>query len=348
MQVGNTTVTIGGGAALLTLPDVKFMSLTDLDNQFIPSRNTIRKFSDSEDLGDETGWNVSGSVATPINGFGNPILSLNGFHAKFDDKDNARCVTDAANGTSCKFTSLIDDPNQGNTLSSMVTGSVFTTSTQRDVENWGVAIESKWQIGGNVMGVTQMPKRRYLALGADIRGIEQDVTLRGENINPGGGTPNPVSYDEDLDTRYTGVYAAWGGDYSLPFLSELTGSLGLQSSFMLRGGIYHAETDYTGNVSAIGRANAQTLNLSRDDTAFIGGLVLETRKRLGRRAMLSLKSEYEYYSWVPEMKLNDTDVSFGSTFQGINNGTSIGDDDAFSARTTLRLTIGLGPDSLYE
>lgn len=348
MQVGSSTVSVGAGPARLTLPDVEFMSFTDLDNGFIPSRNTIRKFSDGHDFGEETGWNVSGSITVPVSGFGNPILSLNGFHSRIDDSDSAQCESNPPGATSCKFTALIDNPNENNTLSSTVAGSAFTTSTDREVAHWGVSAESKWQLGETVMGITQSPKRRYMALGVDFRGIDQDVSILGTNTNPGGGQPNLVTYSERLDTQYAGVYASWGGDYSLPFLSNLTAGLGLQSSFLLRGGVYYADTDYSGAISSIGRGAAQALNLSRDDTAFIGGIVLETRKRIGRRAVLSLKSEYEYYSWVPEMHLNDTDVSPGNTFQGINNGTRIGSEDAFSARTILRLTFGLGPSELYQ
>ena len=50
-----------------------------------------------------------------------------------------------------------------------------------------------------------------------------------------------------------------------------------------------------------------TLNLSNDDVAFIGGLVLETRKQINARATLSLKSEFEYYSYVPKMTYNTFD-----------------------------------------
>lgn len=35
-------------------------------------------------------------------------------------------------------------------------------------------------------------------------------------------------------------------------------------------------------------------------------------------------------------------------FNGGNAVTSIGDDDAFSMKTSLRLTIKLGPDSVIE
>ena len=42
-----------------------------------------------------------------------------------------------------------------------------------------------------------------------------------------------------------------------------------------------------------------------------------------------------------------TDVSIGPNVV-VEAGTSIGDDDAFAMRTSLRLTIKLGPDSLFE
>ncbi len=88
----------------------------------------------------------------------------------------------------------------------------------------------------------------------------------------------------------------------------------------------------------------QTLSLSENNTAFIAGLTLETRKQLNPRTTLSLRSDYSHYSWVPVMRYND--VVGAST--GPNAGTSIGSDSAFSTRTTLRLTIKLGPRAIME
>ena len=149
---------------------------------------------------------------------------------------------------------------------------------------------------------------------------------------------------DSIDTRYYGAYLAWGGDYA-PFLfRNLWNKLGLQSSFRLRGGVYHVEADYDG-VSDISQFETpRSLSLSTSDVAFIGGLVLETRKQIGRRSALSLSSTYEYYSWVPRMRYSDFDAGI---MTGPNVGTSIGDDDAFSMRTSLRLTIGLGPRTLF-
>jgi len=69
------------------------------------------------------------------------------------------------------------------------------------------------------------------------------------------------------------------------------------------------------------------LSLSGDDITFIGSLVLETRKRIGWCTMPSLENEYGYYSYVPEMLYNDTDVSSLVSQAGMNSGTSIGEDD---------------------
>lgn len=200
------------------------------------------------------------------------------------------------------------------------------------------------------MGVTRGPNRRYLALGADARGIDQDLDLR---ITTAPAFGVEFGYSENLDTRYYGAFLALGGDYSPMLFKGLWGALGLQSSFRLQGGVYHADTDYSGNAFVpIGNAvlvaqQTGNLSLSNDEVAFIGGLTLETRKRLGRRSFLSLKSEYEYYSYVPEILYNNNDQRTGSQTVGNQVGTVISDNDAFSARTSLRLTIKLGPDHLF-
>ena len=79
---------------------------------------------------------------------------------------------------------------------------------------WGVLLESNWTLNSSVIGVTRAPHRRTLALGEDIRGDVVITTTR-----PGFTT---ATYNEGLDTRYYDVYAAWGCDYSIPFLSSLS------------------------------------------------------------------------------------------------------------------------------
>ncbi len=349
MQVGNTTVSVGGGTAILTLPDVP--SLIARHSSAAPF-SQLEDFKFSDDFGDEIGWNVNGSIAVPFGA--NKTLSLGGFWANIDDKDSATCITTAA-GQNCRLFPLFDpDPAVLNSSSTAnIVGRTYASDAERDVDQWGVSLESRWNLTPEVMGVTRAPKRRTFTLGADIRGIDQDLDVSFLSNNP---VVGPATYTEDLDTRYYGAYAAWGGDYTLPFLSGVTSGLGLRSSFLLRGGVYYADTDYSGrivddnSVTQSGFTASSALSLSRTDTAFIGGLVLETSKRIGARAMLSLKSEYEYYSYVPEMAYNQVDVTVGTTVLGAGGqvGTRIGSDGAFSAKTSLRLTIKLGPREIME
>ena len=78
------------------------------------------------------------------------------------------------------------------------------------------------------------------------------------------------------------------------------------------------------------------LSKSSDDLAFIGTVSLETRKQIGLRTSLSLWTDYEYISSVPEMRYANT-----------SRPTRISDDDVFASRTMLRLNIGLGSQQLY-
>jgi hypothetical protein len=73
-----------------------------------------------------------------------------------------------------------------------------------------------------------------------------------------------------------------------------------------------------------------------------GAVSFETRKQLGPRTSLSLVTDYEYYSYAPQMKYVDADVVPGFRFEGGVNKTNISDSDAFEVRTTLRLNIALG------
>ena len=77
-------------------------------------------------------------------------------------------------------------------------------------------------------------------------------------------------------------------------------------------------------------------SLSKDDLAFIGSVSFETRKQFGPRTSLSLWSDYEYISSVPEMRDSNGDRPARTE-----------DDSAFATRTMLRLNIGLGPAPLY-
>ena len=178
----------------------------------------------------------------------------------------------------------------------------------------------------------------YFIVGADVRGIDQDNTLR-SSVGPA------FSYKESLETTYTGGYIGVGGEYSfgfIPFVGSavkgvggLYDRLGLRTFINLRAGLYNADTDYDGRFAS-GSFNSR-LSKSNDDLAFIGTVSLETRKQIGMRTSLSLWTDYEYISSVPEMRYADD-----------NRPTRIDDDAIFASRTMLRLNIGLGSQQLYS
>lgn len=272
---------------------------------------------------------------------GGRSVTLSGFWSEIDDTDTSSCTRTGP--VFCSWVQLSDNP-------AAIGFAIFNSATYRttrDVNHWGVSLEGSRTLAPGVMGVTQAPYPRTLSLGADIRGIDQDISLRTTATS----LPSPVAYTEDLDARYYGLYAKWGGDYSPLLFKGLWQRMGLQSSFRLQGGIYYADTDYSGTITGfVGGVTGTngSLSLSRDDVAFIGGLTLETRKQIGRRATLSLTSNYDYYSFVPDMRYNDVNTNPNPLTTGPNNGTHIGSDDAFSMRTSLRLTVKLGPDSVFE
>ncbi|MET0157614.1 MAG: hypothetical protein ABW197_06505, partial [Methyloceanibacter sp.] len=105
----------------------------------------------------------------------------------------------------------------------------------------------------------------------------------------------------------------------------------------LRAGLYNADTDYDGRFVAPG-ASSTRISQSNDELAFIGTVSLETRKQIGMRSSLSLWTDYEYISSVPEMRYNN----------GSGRPTRIDDDSVFASRTMLRLNIGFGPSELYQ
>ena len=155
------------------------------------------------------------------------------------------------------------------------------------------------------------------------------------------------TYKETLDTTYVGGYIGIGGEYSfgfIPFVGSavkgvggLYDRLGLRTFINLRGGLYNAETDYDGLLLFHFIPFNSKISQSNDELAFIGTVSLETRKQIGMRSSLSLWTDYEYISSVPEMRYNN----------GSGRPTQIDDDGIFASRTMLRLNIGLGPAALY-
>lgn len=94
MAVGNATVTVGGGTAILTLPDIEFTTVGD---------NTVAGIStfarnENQEIDGEIGWNINGSLEIPTNGWPGDIFAIKGFFPV--SRGMIRCVVPAIWGSS--------------------------------------------------------------------------------------------------------------------------------------------------------------------------------------------------------------------------------------------------------
>ncbi len=334
MHLGDAIITLGAGGTILTLPDVNFNYRT--------TGGFNQVFTDvlqNNEIDDEVGWNFDGSVEIPLYPLsgGYKSIVLSGFTASFEDTDALECHS--TNTSLCRWTNIIDHPTQSNSIF-VSAGFDLHTTTRREVDYWGGALEGRWYQYPGGVDYTMPGYGQYFALGVDLRTIDQALDMDGfEAQNPN----KRFEYDESLDTSYTGVFGAWGTDLGL---FEVPG---LYSSLRLQGGVYRAQTDYHGNYRSFDAVNdAGELLLSRGETVLIGGIGLEVSQKLGPRTKLSLTGDLEYISWVPDMAYNNQDATAGGTTPGPNVGTSIGGDDALSMSVGVKLTIILGPVLTHE
>jgi hypothetical protein len=342
MTVAGTTITVGGGVQLLQLPDIRYTFFSSETSGAALRKQTNDDF-------DDYGGAVNASIETPLGLWGGtPVTGVvSGFFANVQDDDHKYCASTST--AACTAESLVDRPTEPDS----VTFDAMSTNTDRDVDFWGVGGEARFgnapepvpDAGGYLF------RLGYVGLGADLRGIDQDIGLR---VRTSGVSGAAVRLNETLDTTYWGGFASIGGEYNILGYLGIGRGLGLRSLVSLRAGIYNADTDYHGRFTSVGPDSQ--LSLSHDQVAFIGGASFETRKQFGARTSLSLLTDYEYYSYAPEMRYVDADRSGcsdtpgGPLFDCAGNvrRTHIADDDAFAVRTTLRLNIGLGSAQLYD
>jgi hypothetical protein len=320
--VAGTTISVGGGVQFLSLPDVRFTTIT------APSGAVIRR-QKNDDFADYGGA-VSGELTTPLGYWDGTLVTgaVRGFFASVDDDNSVRCTS--TGGALCGTI----DPT-GTVAGPVPPGDTQTAKTERDVDFWGVAAEAKFGNPTPPPGPgPSLYRNDYFILGGDVRGLDQNTHINGKTVASG----SVFKYTEQLDTTYSGGYIGLGGEYSLGFLGVggLYDWLGLRSFVSARAGVYNANADYSGHFLPTESGAPTKLSVSEDRVAFIGGVTFETRKQLGARTSLSLATDYDYYSWAPEMRYSN----------GVRP-TRIEDGNAFSARTVLRLNIGLGPSGLY-
>ena len=309
-----TTIWVGGGVQFLSLPDIRFTEQS--------GRRQKNSESDWLDFGGAAG----GGIETALGMWGNSRVtgSVKGFFANVETDDRKGCNGDPGD---C----VVIDPATGLAFAS----STLSTKTDREADYWGGQVELKFGRAEPVHVKPNLYRNDYFIIGADVRGIDQDNTLR-----------SPVgvdfSYKESLDTTYVGGYVGLGGEYSFGFIpgiknvGGLYDRLGLRTFISGRAGLYSADTDYDGRFAT--GAFGSKISQSDDELAFIGTVSLETRKQIGMRTSLSLWTDYEYISSVPKMRYANDD----------GRPTQIDDEGVFASRTMLRLNIGLGSQQLYE
>jgi hypothetical protein len=311
-----TTIWVGGGVQFLSLPDIKFTV-----------RNG-RKQQNSESDWLDFGGAAGGGIETALGMWGNSRVTgtIKGFFANVETDDRKRC---SGGPTACAFF----DPASGLGFAT----SALSTKTDRDADYWGGQAEFKFGRAEPVYEKPNFYRNDYFIIGADVRGIDQDNRLR----SPVGTGFTSFNYTESLDTTYVGGYVGLGGEYSFGFIpgvknvGGLYDRLGLRTFVSARAGLYNADTDYNGRF-ATGSFGSR-ISQSTDELAFIGTVSLETRKQIGMRTSLSLWTDYEYISSVPQIRYADE-----------NRPTRIDDEGVFASRTMLRLNIGLGSGQLYE
>lgn len=326
--IGGTTITVGGGVQFLSLPDMNFTFKTNEDGAAVHKQTNGTL--------DNAGGAFSGALETPFGYWGGtPVTGVvSGFFANVDNSTRRKCISSGS--LECEAENIVDNPDQLDSFGF----DQFKTNTDRNVDYWGAGGEARFGRAAEPVPDSggYLFRFAYIGIGGDVRGIDQDNRLR---LTGDGFGVNELKYAETLDTTYAGAFLSLGGEYNVLGYLGIPGSWGLRSAVNLRAGIYDASTDYSGRFTP-GGGDTTHLGLSNDQVAFIGAASFETRKQLGPRTSLSLVTDYEYYSYAPEMKYVDADVLPGHTFEGNVNKTHISDSDAFEVRTTLRLNIALG------
>jgi len=312
---GGTTVWAGGGVQFLSLPEIHFTGKrhgTSLDRQ-----------PNSENGWLDFGGSTGAGLETPLGNWGgfNVTGSVDGFWSGIQNDTRTRCKSQ---DTRC----VVIDPTGASVSRSLR----LNTKTDSDIDYWGGKASLKFGTGAPTEVKPEIYRNDYWIAGFDVRGIDQD-----NRLHSSAGTV--FTYKESLDTTYTGGFIGFGGEYSFGFIpgvknvGGLYDRLGLRTFINATAGFYNANTDYSGRFT--GPASTH-LSKSSDDFAFIGTVSLETRKQLGPRTSLSLWTDYEYISSVPDLH-----------YAGAGGTTRIESDDVFATRTMLRFNIGLGSQQLY-
>ncbi len=263
-------------------------------------------------------------------------LGLKGFFGRYKSRYSSDC--NFTNTYDCLYinirdVNLADDNNTG------PFGRLLAT-TKKIVHHWGIAIESplkREMTTGSMKDARKVVVPTPWRFGLSIKAIEQDTKLHAIDTS----VPDPIDYEEDLDTYYYGIYASYHKDYRL--------KEDLKLALTAEGGVYFADTNYDGYYVAyyptggmnyvVDRGNA-TGNKQKE--TFIGSLKFDLEKSLDW-GKVSFNGQAEYYSYVPRMKYNDDDLAGGGNLDinGTQAGTIITEGHAVSFSLGGRVSVPL-------
>ncbi|HET7448063.1 MAG TPA: hypothetical protein VFJ49_09165 [Methyloceanibacter sp.] len=129
--IGGTTITLGGGAQLLSPPDLDFTFKVNEEGAAVHKQT-------NSDL-DDYGGAFVGSVETPFGHWGgrHPVTGVvSGFFANVQNTDRRKCVSTESLG--CEAEDIVDNPDRLDSFGF----DQFKTNTKRDVDYRGVGGEA--------------------------------------------------------------------------------------------------------------------------------------------------------------------------------------------------------------
>ncbi len=256
------------------------------------------------------------------------------FYAFYDEEDNSSCTFDLT--TNCGYVNIDDfDPTDENYTGPF---GVFATTTNRKVHYWGVSVDAKLgRLHGGSFKDDPVHRTSPFKVGVAFRAINQETDLLAIDLS----VPDPVDYDENLNTYYYGGFI--GVDHTFPL------SNGFSLQVDAEAGLYYAHTDLEGRYIAFIPVGGPRFIVEQgvvedgdNKASFIGSVRLDLNRDFdwGR---LGIYGQGEYLSYTPRVRYNNNDEAGGSPFGviGTQVGTELDDEDAFSYTVGLSATVPL-------
>ena len=334
IPLNNKVIATSVGYGLLKVPSTKMTTVTDAF--LTKTRGHIQDhngFVDGARISVDLGQLQPGTTPTDMQ----TNLNFKGFYGHYSTKDISGCRWSTRND--CMFINIQD--KYSNSDNNTGPFGVLFTRTKKQVDHWGVSVDSPIleRVATNhpTHGAGYITVPTSWKFGISMKAIEQKTDLYGIDTS----VPDPVNYDEKLDTYYYGVYASYNKHYNV--FKDYKLKLNAEA------GIYYADTNYEGKYVAFvpigGSSYTLDTGYAQDDKqhqAFIGSLGIDLSRNVGF-GTLSLIGKAEYYSYAPRVNYNDNDLGGGSVLDlvGSQVGTEIDEDHAFSFSVGSRMNIPL-------